>query len=162
MYIYQVIPSKRSAAPPPLSSPLQKEPTITFIEHTFQNILRRKKKMYRANFFFFKCQKFFWKIVEKYDQKFSFRPISRKTFFGTNQTILRRKSFTHKKMKIFDEKMFEKVSEKMLSHFLIFFLVLWAGGFAPPTRPTGAAPWIPHAFGLRTLVGTGLRSTAFQ
>ena len=35
-----------------LQTPSQKEPTITFIRHTFQNILRRKKKLYTKVFFF--------------------------------------------------------------------------------------------------------------
>ena len=35
----------------------------------------------------------------------------------------------------------------------------WGKGFA---SPPGLCLWTPHAIGLRTLVGTGKRSTAFQ
>ena len=55
-----------------LHLPPQKKPTITFIEHMFQNILRRKEKLYKGNFFFDKMLEFFSKIVEKYNQNIFF------------------------------------------------------------------------------------------
>ena len=47
----------------------------------------------------------------------------------------------------------------MLKDFQFFFL---AEGFAPPHPHRGCTSWIPHAFGFRTLVGTGTRSMAFK
>ena len=59
--------------------------------------------------------------------------------------------------KKFDEKMFEKCSK----FFFVEIFFLWAGASTPGPLP-GLRPWTPHAFGLRTLVGTGSRSMEFQ
>ena len=64
-----------------LQTPPQKEPTITFIEHTFQNILRH----------IFENHGKIWPIF------IFFRPISMKKCLGTNQTILRIKNTFKKK-----------------------------------------------------------------
>ena len=94
----------------------------------------------------------FSKIVEKYDQNFFFRPISMNIFLGTNQTILNFFFFTFKKKKVFDEKMFVDFSKKNFLKF--FFSIFFFCG--------GLRPWTPRAFVLRTLVGTGSCSTAYQ
>ena len=47
MVEYGVFPTKRSVDPPPS----QEEQTITFIEHSFQNILRQKKKIIKEILF---------------------------------------------------------------------------------------------------------------
>ena len=82
-----------------------------------------------------------WKISQ--DQKKLYRPISMKFFLGRFQMILRKKNsndffFTHS-----------------------FFY--GRGAWAPRTQPPpGLRPWTLYGFGLRTLVGTGSRSTVFQ
>ena len=43
-----------------------------------------------------------------------------------------------------------------------FFFQVFFMGFAPQYPQPGLRTWTPHAFGLRTLVGTDSRSTAFH
>ena len=53
--------------------------------------------------------------------------------------------------------------EYLLKRRLAIFL--WASSnffYGRGASPPALRPWTPHAFGMRILVGTGLRSTAFQ
>ena len=58
---------------------------------------------------------------------------------------------------------FSSELKKKLASVLDDFEFFFMGGVRrPPHPPPGLRPWTPHAFGLRTLVGSGSRSTAFQ
>ena len=87
--------------------------------------------------------------------KKNFRRISVKKISGTNQMILR---FIFKVKK---KKIRWKNVRKIFEIFFYRNFFLWAGASTPGPLP-GLRPWTPHAFWLRTLVGTGSRSTAFQ
>jgi len=105
--------------------------------------------MYKRIFFFLIVRNFFENRGKIWPKNF-FRLISMQFYFGTNQTILRI-SFTFKK---------KKFDEKMLDIFSVVEFFFFAGGLALPHPPPGLRSWTPHDFGLKTLVGTGSRSTA--
>ena len=93
-----------------------------------------------------------WKLVENFGNfkcKNDHNSKNKNHKFGFTFYSADSRSFEKKKLKFW----------KMLKDFQFFFL---AEGFAPPHPHRGCTPWIPHAFGLRTLVGTGTRSMAFK
>ena len=125
-----------------LQTPLpQKEPMVRFFYYTFQTILRRKKNVCEEKKYILNFSKKNVILLHFFFQNIFFQ-ISKIFFEHTFQTILRRIFF----IRIFFFKCY-----KILSTFF-----LWQG------VPPGLCHQTPHAFGLRTLVGTGQRSTAFQ
>ena len=119
--------------------------------------------MYKGNFYLKKMLEIFFKNRGKIWPKYIFFVRFQLKLFGYESDDFKKKKYvTFEKKKNFRLKNVRKSFENNCCPIFFYNIFLWTGSFAPPYLPPGLRPWIPHDFGLRTLVGTGSCSTAYQ